>query len=48
MMARLKQMMVPPVGLQESRFIKGLPHGGTLKLLSVFFSFPHYGVPPIR
>ena len=40
--------MVPRDGLQESRFIKGLARGGTLKPLPVFFSFPYYGVPPIR
>jgi hypothetical protein len=45
---RLLRDDVLPFGLQESRFIKGLSHGGTLKLLSVFCSFPHYGVPPIR
>jgi hypothetical protein len=39
---------VPRDGLQESRFIKGLARGGTLKPLPVFFSFPYYGVPPIR
>jgi len=40
--------MVPRDGLQESRIIKGLARGGTLKLLPVFFSFPHHGVPPKR
>ena len=40
--------MVPRGGLQESRFIKGLAGGGTLKLLPAFFSFPHHGVPPKR
>jgi hypothetical protein len=40
--------MMPPVGLQESRIIKGLPRGGTLEPLSVLFSFSHYGVPPKR
>jgi hypothetical protein len=40
--------MVPRGGLQESRIIKGLARGGTLKLLPAFFSFPHHGVPPKR
>src|ERR1700724_3210623 len=40
--------MVPRDGLQESRIIKGLARGGTLKLLPAFFSFPHHGVPPKR
>jgi hypothetical protein len=39
---------VPRGGLQESRIIKGLARGGTLKLLPAFFSFPHHGVPPKR
>src|SRR5216684_9343010 len=46
--ARLRFRVVPPVGLQESRTIKGLARGGTLKLLPAFFSFPHHGVPPKR
>jgi hypothetical protein len=40
--------MVPRGGLQESRIIKGLARGGTLKVLPAFFSFPHHGVPPKR
>jgi hypothetical protein len=44
----ISRIVLPRDGLQESRIIKGLPRGGTLKLLSVLFSFPHYGVPPMR
>jgi hypothetical protein len=43
-----KEVVVPRDGLQESRIIKGLARGGTLKLLPAFFSFPHHGVPPKR
>src|ERR1700730_17662864 len=45
--ARMR-VVVPRDGLQESRIIKGLARGGTLKLLPAFFSFPHHGVPPKR
>jgi hypothetical protein len=47
-LACLHCTMVPPVGLQEGRIIKGLARGGTLKLLPASFSFPHHGVPPKR